>query len=108
MGIDFGLYLRRNLYKNLFAVIGSNAHYNFGFSEGQMTWSRHSLGGLYISPGGSIGLAASQRISVFLGYYVSLKNNWRDSWSSSFRDSYYSQSSAKMFWMFKMGVELNH
>jgi hypothetical protein len=108
MGIDFGFYLRRNIYKNLFAVVGSNVHYNFGFSEGNMTSSSHSLGGFYISPGGSIGFSLSQKISVFIGYYVSLKNNWRDSWSSSFHDPYYSKSSEKIFWMFKMGVELNH
>ncbi|MDF1612441.1 hypothetical protein [Stygiobacter electus] len=80
LGLDFGLYLRLCLYKKLFAIIGSNVHYNFGYRESHMTWSRSSQSGFYFSPGGSIGLAISQKISVFLGYYVSVKNNWRDSW----------------------------
>lgn len=108
MGIDLGFYLRQNLYKNLLTIIGSNIHYNFGFSEGQLSWKRSSLGGVYFSPGASFGYTFSQRISIFLGYYVLLKNNWRESWSVDYRGSYYSKSTEKMYWMFKCGVELNH
>lgn len=108
MGIDLGFYLRQNLYKNLFTIIGSNIHYNFGFSEGQLSWKRSSLGGVYFSPGASFGYTFSQRISIFLGYYVLLKNNWRESWSVDYRESYYSKSTEKMYWMFKCSVELNH
>ncbi|NMB83552.1 MAG: hypothetical protein GYA14_17225 [Ignavibacteria bacterium] len=107
MGVDLGIYIRQKLYKNLFVIIGSNIHYNFGFSEGQISWKRSSLGGLYFSPGASLGYSFSQRISTFLGYHALLKNNWRESWSVSYRESSYSQSAEKLFWIIKLGMEFN-
>ena len=107
MGVDLGIYIRQKIYKNFFVIIGSNIHFNFGFSEGQLSWKRSSVGGIYFSPGISIGYKFSQRISSFLGYHVLLKNNWRESWSVSYRESNYSKSTEKLYWILKLGMELN-
>ncbi|GEM_PF-2958821 len=107
MGVDFGLYLRSSLYWKLFASVGVNAHYNFGNSDSHNTWSRKSLGGIYIFTGGSFGLKISERISLLVGYYSTAKNNWRSSWSSDFMRSIHSETDEKLFWMIKVGIEIN-
>ncbi|MBX2976420.1 MAG: hypothetical protein KF721_09815 [Ignavibacteriaceae bacterium] len=107
MGVDVGLYLRSSLYWKIFGLVGLNAHYNFGNSDNHNTWRRKSLEGIYLFYGGSLGLKLSERISLQIGYYFTAKNNWRNSWSSDLMRSIHSETDEKLFWVTKVGVEIN-
>ena len=108
LGVNYGFYLRTNLYKPVYAIIGIKADYNFGYEDSHITWSRKSKNGFYLNPVLSLGMAVSKNISVMIGYSFYLKENWRESWSVDFNRSINTETSEKLNWLIKFGIEFSN
>lgn len=107
IGIDFGLYIRKDLIWRFFGVIGLTSHYNFGFNESHNTWSSKSENGFYLFSGGSLGFKISKKISILGGYYLTSNETLRSSWKLDVNTGQSTVSNEKLDWIIKAGMEIN-
>lgn len=108
LGVNCGFYLRRNLFKPVYAIVGIKAHYNFGYEDSHITWGRKSKNNFYFNPVFSLGVPISNKISVMIGYSFYLNKNWRESWSTDYLTSVYTESTEKLNWQLFLGIEINN
>ncbi len=108
LGVNCGFYLRTNLFKPVYAIVGIKTDYNFGNEDSHITWGRKSENGFYFCPALSLGMAVSKNISVMIGYSFYLKENWRESWSVDFNHSINTETSEKLNWLIKFGIEFSN
>ncbi len=107
IGVNLGVYLRRNIFYTVFANLGIRAHYSFGYEDSHITWGRKSKNDFYFNPVFSLGAPISNKISFMIGYSFYLNKNWRESWSSDYLTPIYIDTTEKLNWLIELGIDFN-
>lgn len=98
-GVQLGLFLRRKMIDSLFCSLGIDSKINFKGGHGTAFYTDPKR--LSFLFGGTIGLKLNKDFSILLSFYKTIDENY--GYGQTYETAYYKY----LYWLMKLGVELN-